>query len=307
MTSDAVSIISVKRINDEIETEDKNNIQFSLKSVFLTFFVWIFGTIALSVVFAMPWTTIPRTNSIIYQSHWIEAIIPSTAALLLVAASNFYQVTTWTGEKSLTTFGFYLKIYFMNLISFSFLYVLSFVVWSVYLQFNHPLPYLGLILLPMLIILTIGLWFISPSHLLAKRDFGKKLQMYLIFMVWAQVSNVQREVLNSLFTNVPVEFQFLVPFAVAVCRELDKQVRLKLITKMMGVLNKAATALLEINVNAVYSFFIAIRLVEAEFNTVCCTVAIDFILHLVTTYKIIKECKKVNMFGIEIGNTEMNA
>ena len=222
MTSNNIFIINIRTFDDDTKTEEKNNIQFSLKYVCKTFFVWIFGTIALSVVFAVPWTTIPRTNSIIYQSHWIEAIAPSTAALLLVAAANFYELSTWTREQSLMTLSIYLKIYFMNLISFSILYILSFVIWSEYLQFNHPLPHLGLIILPMLIILTIGLWFILPSHLLTKRDFRKKLRMYMLFMVWAQASNVQREFLNYLFTNVTVEFQFLVPFVVAISRKVDK-------------------------------------------------------------------------------------
>ena len=41
------------------------------------FAILSFGIIAASVLFAIPWTTIPRIDSIIYQSYWWEKIIPS--------------------------------------------------------------------------------------------------------------------------------------------------------------------------------------------------------------------------------------
>ena len=46
-------------------------------------------------------------------------------------------------------------------------------------------------------------------------------------------------------------------------------------------------------VSSSYAVFITIRLVEAEWQTVCCFVASDFVLQLITTYKIIKKQRKI--------------
>ena len=68
---------------------------------------------------------------------------------------------------------------------------------------------------------------------------------------------------------------------------------------MVGIQDESGTALLSITVSSRWSFFIAIRLVGAEFGTILCTVVIDFMLHMKKTYKIIKESKRINTIGIE--------
>ena len=104
------------------------------------------------------------------------------------------------------------------------------------------------------------------------------------------MTHFQKEVLSYLFANVPVGYQFFVAFLVAGCRKLDHLMRSKIVTKMMGVQDDAAIALLTITISSSYSLFIAIRLVGQEFATVCCTVAIDFILHLKFLYLSLKFC-----------------
>ena len=52
---------------DEEDKKEEN--MFSVNDVFKALGHSIFGIIGFCVLFAVPWTTIPRTNSIIYQSH----------------------------------------------------------------------------------------------------------------------------------------------------------------------------------------------------------------------------------------------
>ena len=73
------------------------------------------------------------------------------------------------------------------------------------------------------------------------------------------------------------------------CREFDLRVRSRLVDKMMGNQNEAATALLEILVNATYSFFIANKFPDAEITTIIFVFTIEFALHLRMTYQLIKE------------------
>ena len=62
---------------------------------------------------------------------------------------------------------------------------------------------------------------------------------------------------------------------------------------MVGDQDEPATALNDISLNATYSMFFAVRVADAEVATVCCLVAIEFILHLRMTYQIIKDHKKI--------------
>ena len=77
------------------------------------------------------------------------------------------------------------------------------------------------------------------------------------------------------------------------------KVRARLLIKMMGEQDGPAMALLTINVNVLYAGFITVRLVGAEWSTICSSVVIGFVIHLRLTYQIIKGFKKINDDGLE--------
>ena len=75
---DSISIINIDTVSCIEESDaniEKNENVSILKNAFktLSFSLVIIGT-ALAII--LPWTSIPRTNSIIYQSHWMEVVLP---------------------------------------------------------------------------------------------------------------------------------------------------------------------------------------------------------------------------------------
>ena len=121
------------------------------------------------------------------------------------------------------------------------------------------------------------------------------------------MSIILREILSYLFRNFHSHLQFMLPFIVALVRELDKRITAKLVTKIMKEQDNPATVLTAILVCSRFSFLVAVRLVNAELSTLICTVAIDFLLHLIITYRIINEYRKSHDLGIGNKNTERNA
>ena len=303
-----ISVIRVQGVNNDNEIVDNSKVgsKFDIINSFRTIIISAIKILVISVLFTIPWTVIPRTNSIIYQSHWWEVLIPMTTFIVLSAAAQALHFKTWFKEPTLMSINNCFAIYFMNLIPYTALYTFSYVIWSVFLQFNHPLPNLGLIMIPTYMIWAIGLWFILPSYLLAKNDFRQKLKTYMIYMLWQQLANIQKEVLSNLFKVFPAGWQFFVPFLVAGAREMDKRVKSKLVTKIMGVQDEPAIVLVTIIASTGYSFFIAIRLVGAEFSTICCMLGIDAILHFRITYKIVRGFRKVDVEGIETLSIQTN-
>ena len=287
----AASILSVNDtpINDKIETDSKHKANESAPKIIAKIFVFSISTVAVSIIFVLPWTTIPRTNSIIYQSSWMEVFLPTLSNLIIGSGTDLLNLTVWTKENTLMNVRTFLKMLTMNMTSNFLLYILGYVIWCVYLGYNHPLPFVGLLQLPALILFMISLWFLLPTILVKQEDFRRKLRVYTVYLFWCLVPIIQNEILSSLFTNVPVNIQFIVPFMLAACREFDKRMRSKLVKRMMGQLDDSATALLGITISTTYSFFVAIRLAGATIETVFCFVFIDFVLHSRITYTLIKE------------------
>ena len=87
----SVNTISVISASDELGSDENRMVteqdESALKCVckIITYTIAIVG---LSVLAVVPWATIPRTNSIIYQSHWMEILLPSVCLSMLLAGSD---------------------------------------------------------------------------------------------------------------------------------------------------------------------------------------------------------------------------
>lgn len=103
------------------------------------------------------------------------------------------------------------------------------------------------------------------------------------------------EVLPYLWEKFTHGWQFVLAFIIAASRECDYQLTLKLVDKMTETLNDSSIVLHTVNVYTMYGMFVATRLAGANLATVCCILAIDIIIHLKTTYKVIKEHRKISI------------
>ena len=268
-------------------------------------FLSVFGILIFSVLYAIPYTIIPRHNSIVHPSYWLEVLLPVYTSFLLSAGSFLLDMILFFKESSLKSIKVYFKMYFLILLVCTILYILCYTFWSVMLGLNHPMPYLAIIcLLPTWGILPLGHYFILPAHLLKKDDFRRKLKIYSYYFTWFILMIAQNEVLSILFAHAPSGFQFLVVFLLAACQKFDTKIRNKMIIKMMGETNEEAMAILTIDINVLYSSFIAVRLTGAEWATVCASVLTGFILHLQLTYRIIQDFGKIKQNGTDSQNRE---
>ena len=302
----SIEITSVPRahdswVNNETKNESEVDKNESIMNRIGKSFVFSITTVAVPVLFVIPWSTIPRTNSIIYQSSWMEITLPMSTILILVSATDLLNLTIWTKESSIMSLYIYVKMVSVYLLPMVLINILFYIIWTVYLDYKHPIPFLGLIgPLPVQIFFLASLWCLLPTKLAKKEDFRRKLKIYTGYFFWGLLIIVQNDVLTFLFTNFLSELQFLVAFMVAGCREFDKRVRTKMVNMMMGEEDEPATALISITISSTYSFFIALRLTGANIETVFCFLAIDFFLHSRMTYKLIKAHKnRVNNVNLE--------
>ena len=291
---DSISSIDTLDLSceEQVQKSDETK-QFTTKDALKFPFMFI-GIVGICVLFIIPRTMIPRTDSIVYESHGLEVCLPLVTYWILQAAADMQNLIIWTKETCLARFRIFYIMFLMYYITFILICVSCYIVWTVYLGLNFPIPYGPIVTsLPTWIAFQVCLWFFLPSELLRKKDFKRKLRIYVGYFLWFVVTLSLVEVLSYLFFNLPANMQFLVPFMIAACREVDSRIRSKIVEKMMGELGEPAYALLDVTVNGQYAFFITIRLADAESATVFTVVAIDLILHLRLTYQIINENRKV--------------
>ena len=240
-------------IQESSENESKSNTMEDNVSKSIRKIVFhSISVVAISLLFVAPWTTIPRTNSIIHQSYWLEILIPTTINWMTLAAADLLNLSVWTQERSINSPLVFLKLYCAYSIPSILLYISSDMIWCVYLGYNHPMPHIILVTsLPTAFFAVVSLWFVLPSSLLEKEAFRKKLKIDMVYVLWSIIINILKEMLAFLFSNVPINFQFLVTFLVAACREFDKRVRSKMVDNMMGQQDEPARALISITTHPI--------------------------------------------------------
>ena len=304
----SISVIDMKNVpcegkTDLLERNKESEPKNYLKSVLIST-----GTIALCVLFFIPWTTVPRTDSIRYQSYWFETWLPHVTLTILDAAAQLLNLTVWTKENSLATLSTFLKVFLSHLVPHIGVYLISYLVWSAHLGFNHPLPYLGFVVfLVEMSASKIGLWFVLPTQLLGNQEFRRKLWVYMLYCFASVMVINLTETLSYLFLNPPGGIQLLVPFIFVAIRELDYRIRAKCVEKMVQEDDEASLALIDIIVNVTYAFFVAVRTVEIEISTVGLLLAMEFLLHLKMTYQIIKEHKRIGLDNVEDDNKNLKS
>ena len=101
MSTKVISVINVDGITREEEaiSMEKEDVKRYVKEICRVIGISVFGIIGFCLLFVMPWTTIPRTNSIIYQAYWMEAMLPLLTIHVLGALTDILNLSTWTEEK----------------------------------------------------------------------------------------------------------------------------------------------------------------------------------------------------------------
>ena len=264
----------------------------------------VFSVLIICDIFAVPVTLIPRTNSIFYQSSWFEFNFVMMGILLLSAANDILNVATYFKEKSLLCFRMLLKTYSLYIVIWTVPYLIAYMIWCQYLEYNWPIPFLGYKYIIMAAVRPATIWILFPRSLRAKKGSHKNFQLYYLYIINGIAFAVLREGLSFLFKSLPGNMQWIVAFLVPLLKHFQTISQSRLINRMTGAQDEASRVLLGLAINLSYSFFIAVRLKNAEMITVCCIIAVDFLLQLKMTYKITQLHNVVNGEMTDNRNTE---
>ena len=298
-----ISEISIKEPSDDVSINSAHVLPVSIKpdEVYKTSDImehvqgassWhllhILTILALFALVISPISLIPRHNSILCPEYWYEIDIPVVIAMFFSSTTLIINCHVFINRQSLTSVSVILKIWLMYVTGFIVPSTVSYIVWSIYLQYNHPMPLLGLCYLISWIFVLCSTWFIFPSQLLHEDAFREKLKTFMLYSLWWLVMNIQRVVLTIVFKNISIYVQWIFALMIPCLREGNKRLLCRLVHKMAGSDDERANVLVGINVNVYYALFSAINLSGGEIATVISMVAVDFLLHLKLTYNYIQ-------------------
>ena len=90
-----------------------------------------------------PMSLIPWHNSIVCPEYWYEVYIAVILAMGFSSATIVTNCYVFMKEKVLTSFWVISKVWMVYVVGFIVPSTMSYLIWTTYLGYNHPMPFVG--------------------------------------------------------------------------------------------------------------------------------------------------------------------
>ena len=258
---------------------------------------YLFLILAISLLYSSLLLVIPQHNAIESPEYWFELIFIYISVIPLSLITILVQ-KCWIclRLRFIVSLGTTLRLFFAVVLGFNIPYCLSYIIWTLWLKYNPPMPFAVVAGgYPMMIFCLGILWFEFPLELRFDKVHRKRICSFILSLLWTMATmSFQFRVLAILFRNVPIELQWIMAIVLPISRQFNLFIHSKLLKRYSGVDNKMAAILIKISVGIGYSLFIAISLASATQMTVFSILGVDFILNLYLCFKILKIQRKVS-------------
>ena len=263
------------------------------------FFIVGIGIVA--ILWSAAATLIPQHDVIKYPSFWWEGIITGSFFV-----TSLYE-TTYTLLECNLIFGFdflrssktFLILWIITYLAITIPYIITYVLWSVMLGYNHPMPLVGLVAYTCWNIAHFfGIWFMFPFEV--RQDHGKRIWKYILYRLWFLFMVQQKTIFMMMMGKLPSGFQWILAIALPSIREMNTWVLTKIIKKTsLSETSQAQMMILRltpaISVNISHAFWMAIIISsQASQMTTRLILAVDFLLNLYSTYVILKLHRRIS-------------
>ena len=204
------TIVEAKTSSDCQHVDKKDNIQ----EVSHWNSLYFFGILAVVCLNAAILFLIPRHNSIFYPEFWYETLIYIVIGNhTRRSASHILELFIFTNQQDLLKKSHYLKVFLTCSLSFAVPYCISYLVWTIWLGKNHPLPNLGLFdILGDLSINVVSFWFFFSPVLRKQETIMRQAKAFLVYRLWAFLNIFARGALSTIAkSSVPWLLIMLIP------------------------------------------------------------------------------------------------
>ena len=127
-------------------------------------------------------TLIPRHDSMIDHTYWFEINILTATICFILTAFMVLDFIVLFEQRSWVTTRFFLKNYLATFLTWIIWFCTSYIIWTMVLEHNHPMPFTGVILAwPTLLASVVSLPLMLPREYSHEKDTKKKLKDFVWF------------------------------------------------------------------------------------------------------------------------------
>ena len=297
---DTISVINIpeffpqKESEDEFKTGSKKETKIVSNSVSYWSFLYILVILVVCLLATSVVTLIPRHNTIFYPEYWYEPmvlfILTAGLRFSLATIAEFYIFTKVEELLSVKTF---LKVFLGYSLSFALPYCISYTIWTVYFEQNHPLPFNGLCGFSVNLASIAAVWYLFPPAIRARAEIKEKIPFMILFrLVWLVSPFVSYGLIIAI--AILSHMDWVSAFLIPIVRSSKTWIAYKITSKITGATNEAANLFVSLSIAWDFGIFKAIKLFNVSQFTVYCILFVELILHMRTCYQIIKLSRKVN-------------
>ena len=228
-------------------------------------------------------TLIPRENSIIHPEYWYEGLICVIVGVCSRhTALNLLGLYIFTKEKFLMTIIHFMKILILSSLFFGVPYCTCYVVWTLYLGRNHPLPFVGFCIW----IEEVGIfWFSIPCQLWSRKNLKGQGKIYQIFQIWMFLQNLVQEMISLVATS---QFQWGLIVIIPLAKISSSLVAKKIVQQISETNNEDVKFFVTTEVTVIYTSYVTGRLSSLNQITVYGLLIGEVVLQMLSCYQIIR-------------------
>ena len=274
--------------------------------------IWIIGyvfiIILLSVAWSIPISVIPMTNPIISPRYWWEVIVNGTFFMYSLSETGFtiIEIKIIFNLKLSTLLKPFAWSFALHFLSTTVCLCLCYLGWTVWLENNHPIPFVGLICYFCCnTVHYASIWFILPYKMRNNGREKRKVFAFILYRLCVFIITLQRQALIAILGKL-AQSQWIMGLVFPLFREINLWFVGKIWKKWSDsddnndrIFDLTATVL--INLQHAVSVAITISTKTSRLTTLCILTA-DTLLNLYETYRIIKRFRMISPENTDVEN-----
>ena len=256
--------------------------------------------IAFCLILSSSLILVPQHNAIKTPKYWYEGIIvvqfsyTITATLYrMISCKLLFNLDCFTSYRS------FLLIYGTQLVS-MFLFTLAyFVIFVLYLHYDPPLPFGGIIGYLSYYVSLTAIWYSIPHKKRIEPLVRKQFKIYLAYIGFNHVIfAIVFKLYTMIFKEAPADMQWIVAIGLPIIRDIGSWLRIKLLRLAFDERSSNLINLVAVNVGHTFYVSVALGTFATEL-TGYIVLSIDFAINIYNAIRISRLCSKVKPKSID--------
>ena len=246
----------------------------------------IFGAILSTAIY----TLIPVHNVIENPQYWYEGIFQAVFVFYPIYSLNsMYRCSIYTNIKYIRTYRHFFALYIMVALTGSIGYAMIYIIWTHVFNYQHPIPFIGILLLINAAITNqVTLWYSFPGEWRQKQWLRKRLKFAILTSIYCSLVTIPYSMIAKIFITLSGHYQWVAAIFLPLVREFNTWVITKLACKSSDGNETCQTIACTQDSLVTHSLFVSYTVGSiANFATSTLIIGTDFLINVFLCLKTI--------------------